>query len=293
MLGDEKGKIWIDGQMVEWADAKIHVLSHTLHYGSGVFEGERAYRGKIFRMQEHHERLHASAKMTGFDLPYTVEEINKAAEEVLKINGLTEAYVRPVAWHGAESLSVASLANSVHVAIAAWKWASYFDTKEGAAPGIRLMWSDYVRPAPNVGPVFAKANGQYISGMLGKNKAMKAGYDDALMLDYRGYVAECTGANIFMVKGGVLITPIADCFLNGITRKTVIEMAHERGIPFMEKHFYPDELAHADEVFIAGTAVEVQPIAEIGTQKYTTGPITRRMIEAYTKRVNGEDRKNA
>lgn len=288
MLGDGTGKIWMDGKMVDWADANIHILSHTLHYGSGAFEGERAYRGKIFRMQEHHERLHASAKMVGFEIPYSVDEINKAAEGVINTNGLTEAYVRPVAWHGPESLSVASFQNSVHLAIAAWKWTSYFDKKDGEVPGIRLMWSEFVRPAPNVGPVFAKANGLYVTGGITKNKAMKAGYDDALMLDYRGFVAECTGANIFMVKGGVLVTPIADCFLNGITRKTVIEMAHEMGIPFVEKHFYPDELAQADEVFIAGTAVEVQPIAEIGTQKYKTGPMTTRMIETYTKRVNGE-----
>ncbi|MCK4945400.1 MAG: branched-chain amino acid aminotransferase [Alphaproteobacteria bacterium] len=288
MLGDEKGKIWIDGQLVDWADAKIHVLSHTLHYGSGVFEGERAYRGKIFKMQEHHERFHTSANMVDFEIPYSVQQINKAAEEVIRINNLTEAYVRPVAWHGPESLSVASTANSVHVAIAAWKWTSYFEIKDGQVPGIRLMWSDYVRPAPNVGPVFAKANGQYISGMLGKNKAMKGGYDDAIMLDYRGYVAECTGANLFIVKGGVLITPIADCFLNGITRKTIIEIAHEKGIPFMEKHFYPDELVQADEVFITGTAVEVQPITEIGTQKYKIGSITMQMIEAYKKCINGE-----
>lgn len=288
MLGDGTGKIWMDGQMVDWADATVHVLAHTLHYGSGVFEGERAYRGKIFRMQEHHERLIASARMMGLEIPYSVEEINKAAEEVIRTNGFSEAYVRPVVWHGAESLSVASSGNSLHLTIAAWKWASYFESKDGAAPGIRLMWSDWVRPAPNVGPVLAKANGQYISGMMGKNKAMKAGYDDAIMLDYRGYVAECTGANLFIVKGGVLITPTADCFLNGITRKTIIELAKGMGIPFMEKHFYPDELAQADEVFITGTAVEVQPIAEIGTQKYATGPITARLAAAYTKLVNGE-----
>lgn len=288
MLGDGTGKIWMDGQMVDWAEANVHVLSHTFHYGSGVFEGERAYRGKIFKMQEHHERLKAGAKMMDFDIPYSVEEINKAAEAVIEENGFSEAYVRPVAWHGPESLSVATKGTSVHLAIAAWKWTSYFDVKDGQVPAIRLMWSDYVRPAPNVGPVMAKANGQYISGTLGKNKAMRGGYDDAIMLDYRGYVAECTGANLFMVKGGVLITPLADCFLNGITRQTIIEIAHEMGVPIMEKHFYPDELAKADEVFITGTAVEVQPIGEIGTQKYATGPITMKIREIYTKLVNGE-----
>lgn len=288
MLGDGTGKIWMDGEMVEWADAKIHVLTHTFHYGSGVFEGERAYRGKIFKMQEHHERLCASANMVGFEIPYSVDEINKAAEAVLKVNNLTEAYVRPVAWHGAESLSVGSHGTSLHLAIAAWKWTSYFDAKDGQVPGIRLMWSDYVRPAPNVGPVRAKANGQYISGMLGKDKAMKMGFDDAVMLDYRGYVAECTGANIFMVKGGVLMTPVPDCFLNGITRLTIIELAHEMGMPVVEKPFYPDELAQADEVFISGTAVEVQPVTQVGATKYKVGPMTMKLREAYTKRVNGE-----
>ncbi|MDD3288691.1 MAG: branched-chain amino acid transaminase [Alphaproteobacteria bacterium] len=288
MLGDGTGKIWMDGQMVDWVDASVHVLSHTFHYGSGVFEGERAYRGKIFKMKEHHKRLKAGAKMIDFEIPYTVEEINKAAEAVIKENGFSEAYVRPIAWHGPESLSVATKGTSVHLAIAAWKWTSYFDVKDGQVPAIRLMWSDYVRPAPNVGPVMAKANGQYISGTLGKNKAMREGYDDAIMLDYRGYVAECTGANLFMVKGGVLITPIADCFLNGITRQTIIEIAHEMGIPVVEKHFYPDEIAQADEVFITGTAVEVQPIGEIGAQKYATGPITMKIRQTYTKCVNGE-----
>jgi 2-isopropylmalate synthase len=288
MLGNQTGKIWMDGKMVEWGEAKVHILTHTLHYGSGVFEGERAYNGVIFKMNEHHRRFHASAGMVGFEIPYSVEELNKAAEEILKINNLTDAYVRPVAWHGPEGLSVASYHNSVHVAIAAWKWESYFEAKDGQVPGIRLMWSDWVRPAPNVGPVMAKANGQYISGTLSKNKAEKNGYNDALLLDYRGYVAECTGANIFMVKGGVLITPIADCFLNGITRLTILEIARKLQIPVMEKHFMPDELAQADEVFITGTAVEVQPISEIGTQKYKTGPITEKMIAVYGKCVKGE-----
>ena len=287
MLDNQTGKIWMDGEMVEWANAKVHVLTHTLHYGSGVFEGERAYGGTIFKMQEHHERFHASAGMVGFDIPYSVAELNKAAEDVIRINNLTDAYVRPVAWHGPESLSVASLHNSVHVAIAAWKWAAYFQTEDGKIPGLRLMWSDWVRPAPNMGPVHAKANGQYITGTFSKNKAEKMGYNDALMLDYRGYVAECTGANLFMVKDGTLITPIPDCFLNGITRLTIIDIAKSFGIPVVEKHIMPDELMQADEVFITGTAVEVNPVAEIDTKKYPTGPITGKLATAYKKMVNG------
>lgn len=289
MLGDGTGKIWIDGHMVDWDKATVHLLTHTLHYGSGVFEGERAYRGKIFKMQEHHERLHASAGMLGFEIPYSVSELNKAAEDVIRINNLSEAYVRPVAWHGEESLGVGTSANTVHVGIAAWKWGAYFATEDGQKPGLKLMWSEWVRPATNVGPVKAKANGQYITGMLGKNKAEKNGFNDALMLDYRGYVAECTGANIFMVKDGVLITPIPDCFLDGITRRTILEIAKEKGLPVVEKHFYPDELEKADEVFISGTAIEVHPVAVIGDWSYaSTGPVTQMLMNAYENRVNGE-----
>jgi len=288
MLNDQTGKIWIDGTLVDWADAKVHVLTHTLHYGSGVFEGERAYRGVIFKMDEHHRRFHTSAQMVGFEIPYSIDTLNKAADDILRINKLTEAYVRPIAWHGAESLSVACYHNSVHVAIAAWKWESYFTNGDDNAPGIRLMWSDWIRPAPNMGPVHAKACGQYITGTLGKNKAEKNGYNDILMLDYRGYIAECSGANIFMVKDGVLMTPIPDCFLNGITRLTVIDLAKSLGIPMIEKYIIPDELMQADEVFITGSAAEVQPVAEIGVQKYLTGPITEKIRQAYKKLVNGE-----
>ncbi|MDE1900134.1 MAG: branched-chain amino acid aminotransferase [Alphaproteobacteria bacterium] len=287
MLHERAGKIWIDGRFVESADANIHVLTHTLHYGSGVFEGERAYEGVIFKMQEHHERFHASAAMLGFAIPYSVDEINRATQEVLRINNLKDAYIRPVAWHGSEALSVSTSHNSVHVAIAAWEWGSYFKSDDGQVPGIRLMWSDWVRPAPNMGPVHAKANGQYITGTLGKNKAEKNGYNDALMLDYRGYVAECTGANIFMVKDGVLITPTADCFLNGITRQTIMDIARTMGTTVVEKRIMPDELAQADEVFITGTAVEVQPISEIGTQKFSSGPVTQKIAAAYGKLVRG------
>lgn len=284
MLYKLQGWIWMNGEFIEWQDAKCHILTHTLHYGSGVFEGERAYDGKIFKMREHHQRLHDSAGMLNFKIPYTVEELNEAAVELLRINNLQDAYLRPVAWHGAESLSVASYNNSVNVAIAAWEWKSYFTP---GAIGLKLMWSDWVRPAPNMSPVHAKANGQYITGTLSKNKAELSGYNDALMLDYRGYVAECTGANIFMVKGGVVCTPIADCFLSGITRQTIIDLVKQHGIPFIEKHILPSELTGADEVFITGSAAEVQPVIQIGEKHFSSGEITNLMIQEYKKLVTG------
>lgn len=284
MLDKNRGSIWIDGEFVAWEEAKVHVLTHTLHYGSGVFEGERAYSGKIFKMTEHHQRLHDSAEMLDFKIPYTVAELNQAAEELLKLNNLCDAYLRPVAWYGSETLNVASLRNSVHVAIAAWKWDSYFP--EGHR-GLKLMWGKWVRPAPNMSPVQAKANGQYIISTLSKNKAESLGFHDALMLDYRGYIAECTGANVFMVKNGILYTPIADCFLNGITRKTILELARTSHIPLVEKHILPPEILSADEVFVTGSAAEVQPVIQIGEKEFEQGPITQLLASKYKNLVTG------
>lgn len=285
-LNECSGSIWMNGEFFEWQEANIHILSHTLHYGSGVFEGERAYNGQIFKKTQHHQRLHDSASMLGFKIPYSVDELDQAAENVLKRNGLKNAYLRPVAWHGAEGLSVASNNNSVNVAIAAWEWKSYFTP---GVSGLKLMWADWIRPAPNMAPVHAKANGLYIIGTLSKNKAELHGYHDALMMDYRGYVAECTGANIFMVKDGVLYTPIADCFLNGITRQTIIELAHLYNIPFIEKHIMPSEMLTADEIFVTGSAVEVQPVVQIGETSFGIGKVTMRMMTEYSKLVNGEN----
>lgn len=282
MLDKQLGWIWMNGSFVNWNEAKVHILTHTLHYGSGVFEGERAYNGCIFKMAEHHQRLHDSAKMLGFKIPYTVNELNEAAEEILKLNNHQDAYLRMLAWHGSETLSVSSVQNSVNVAIAAWKWISYFASKDS---GLKLMWSDWVRPAPNMAPVHAKASGQYVIGTLGKNKAELNGYDDALMLDYRGYVAECSSANIFMVKHGVIYTPIADCFLNGITRKTIIELAQKHNISCIEKYIMPDEIIGADEIFITGSAVEIQPIIKLGSKDFAVGSITAYMIKEYKKLV--------
>ncbi len=280
MLDDKDGFIWIDGEWIEWREAKIHVLTHTLHYGSGVFEGMRAYNGHIFEMSQHHERLHASAVMMGFKIPFSVAELDEAALGVLQKNNLKNAYVRPVAWHGPETLSVSCDQNKVHVAIAAWEWGSYYQSDS-----LSLIWSDWIRPAPNMALVHAKANGQYIIGMVSLNKAHQAGYNDAIMLDYRGYVAECTSSNIFHVKNGELITPVADCFLNGITRQTVIALAAENDIPCHEKHILPQELLDADEVFVTGTAAEIQPVGKIGDKIFTPGPVTKRIAVLYKQRV--------
>lgn len=282
MLAKQLGWIWMNGEFIDWQEAKVHILTHTLHYGSGVFEGERAYKGSIFKMTEHHQRLKTSANMLGFEIPYTVNELNEAAEEILIRNNHQDAYLRILAWHGSEALSVSSSQNSVNVAIAVWQWNSYFKSEN---IGLKLMWSDWVRPAPNMAPVHAKASGQYIIGTLGKNKAELNGYDDALMLDYRGYVAECSSANIFMVKHGVIYTPIADCFLNGITRKTIIELAQKHNITCVEKHIMPDEIIEADEIFITGSAVEIQPIVKLATKDFAIGKITEFMIKEYQKLV--------
>lgn len=279
------GYIWINGEFLNWQEAKIHILSHTLHYGSGVFEGERAYNGQIFKKTQHHQRLHDSAAMLNFKIPYSVDVLNQAAEEILKRNNLKDAYLRPIAWHGAEGLSVASINNSVNVAIAAWEWKSYFKSD---ITGLKLTWSDWTRPAPNMAPVQAKANGLYIISTLSKNTAELQGFHDALMLDYRGFVAECTGANIFMVKEGVLYTPIADCFLNGITRQTIIELAHTHHISLIEKHISPAEIMTADEIFVTGSAVEVQPVIQINETHFSVGPITTHMMQEYLKLVNGD-----
>jgi len=275
---DKSEFIWIDGKFIPWEEANVHILTHTLHYGSGVFEGERAYGGKIFKMTEHHQRLHDSAAILDFKIPYSVQELNQVAEELLKRNHLLDAYLRPIAWHGNEAVGVCSLKTSVHVGMATWVWHSYFPLDH---KGIKLMWAEWLRPAPNMAPVLAKANGQYITNTLCKNKAELMGFHDALMLDYRGYVAECTGSNIFMVKNGVLYTPIADCFLKGITRQAIVELAKASQIPFVEKYILPSEILLADEVFITGTAAEVQPVVQIGNQEFQQGPIALDLMKQY------------
>ena len=285
---DRDGVIWLDGTLVPWREAKVHVLTHALHYGSSVFEGERSYNGAIFRMQEHHERLHTSAEILGFELPYSVEEINAASMEVLKANGIVDGYVRPVAWRGSEMMGVSAQQNTIHVAIAAWEWPSYF-SPEARLKGIRLKTAPWRRPAPECAPVHAKAAGLYMICTLSKHAAEAEGYDDCLMLDYRGRVAEATGANIFLLQDGKLHTPVPDCFLDGITRRVVIDLARARGIEVVERVIMPEELANTSEVFLTGTAAEVTPVGEIDGHTFTVGEVTRELMDAYTTLVHQPD----
>ncbi|KLK93732.1 branched-chain amino acid aminotransferase [Microvirga vignae] len=278
------GWIWYDGQLVPWKDAKLHVLSHGLHYGSSVFEGERAYGGEIFKSTEHSERLKKSAQILDFEIPYTVAEIDAAKRLVLEKNGQTDAYLRPVAWRGSEMMGVAAQTNKIHLAIASWEWPSYFDPAQ-KMKGIRIDMAEYRRPDPATAPSAAKAAGLYMICTISKHKAERKGYADALMLDWQGRIAECTGANVFFVKDGVVHTPIADCFLDGITRKTVIELAKRRGLEVAERRIMPEELSSFQECFITGTAAEVTPVSEVGPYTYTPGNITKALMDDYTAEV--------
>ncbi len=277
---DRDGKIWMDGALIEWRDAKIHVLNHGLHYGSSVFEGERCYAGQIFENRAHTERFHRSAELVGFTIPYSVSEIEAAKEAVLKANNITDGYVRPVAWRGSEMMAISAQHNKIHVAIAAWSWPSMFKP-EIKEKGIRLDWAPYKRPSPETEPTAAKAAGLYMICTISKHAAEKNGFDDALMLDYRGYLAEATGANLFLVIDGEIHTPKPDCFLNGITRLTVIELAKKRGITVHERHIAPEELSKVDEVFLTGTAAEITPVGEIAGQKFTVGSVTKQLMDDY------------
>jgi len=278
------GQIWFNGEFVEWGDAKVHVLTHGLHYASSVFEGERAYGGEIFKLQEHTERLFYSAEVLGFEIPYTIEEINQACRDTLEKQGLKDAYVRPVAWRGSEMMGVSAQNNKINVAIAIWEWPSYFAPEE-RLKGIRLDRAQYRRPDPATIPCFAKAAGLYMICTLSKHAAEANGYADALMLDWRGHVAEATGANVFFIKDGKIHTPTPDCFLNGITRQTVIELAKERQIEVIERTIMPEEMADFEECFLTGTAAEVTPVSEIGEFTFTPGQITKNLMEDYDKAV--------
>jgi branched-chain amino acid aminotransferase len=278
------GQIWFNGEFVDWADAKVHVLTHGLHYASSVFEGERAYGGTIFKSREHSERLHNSAAILDFQIPYTVDEIEAAKCDVLAINGFSDAYVRPVAWRGSEMMGVSAQSNRINLAIAAWQWPSYFDPEE-RLKGIRLDIADYRRPDPMTAPVNSKAAGLYMICTISKHAAEAKGYADAMMLDWQGRVAECTGANIFFVRDGVIHTPIADCFLDGITRRTAMELAKARGFEIVERRIMPEELAGFSECFITGTAAEVTPVSEIGPYSFVPGDITKTVMDDYMKAV--------
>ena len=278
------GWIWFNGEIVPWKDAKVHVLTHGLHYGSSVFEGERAYDGVIFKTTEHSIRLRNSAAIMDFEIPYSVEELNAAKDKVVALNGGGDQYVRPVAWRGSEMMAVSAQHNKIHVAIATWAWPSMFDP-ETKMKGIKLDIADYRRPDPACAPVHAKAAGLYMICTISKHKAEKKGYADAMMLDWQGRVAECTGANIFFTRDGAIHTPIADCFLNGITRQTVIALAREQGLEVIERRIMPDELPSFNECFIVGSAAEVTPVAEIGPYSFKPGNISRTMMDAYTNAV--------
>ncbi len=277
---DRDGVIWFNGELLPWRDCKLHVLSHGLHYGSCVFEGERSYAGRIFKMAEHHDRLINSGKVLGFKIPYSRAEIDTAALAVLEANKITDGYVRPVAWRGSEMMAVSAQQTRIHVAIAAWPWPAYF-SPEARMKGIRMTFADWKRPSPETAPSHSKAAGLYMICTLSKHAAESKGYADALMLDYRGLIAEATGANVFLVQDGKIHTPTPDCFLDGITRRTVIDLARHRGYEVIERAIKPEELAHTQEVFLTGTAVEVTPVAEIDDYRFQAGEITRNLMNDY------------
>ena len=285
-LDRRDGVIWLDGRLVPWADATLHVLSHGLHYGSAVFEGERAYGGVICKTEAHFRRFRRSAELLDFEIPYSEAELDAAKRAVVATNGEADAYVRPIAWRGSEMMAVAAQQATVHVAIAAWTWPSMFDMAT-KMKGIRVDIAAFRRPDPRTAPADAKAAGLYMICTISKHRAERAGYADALMLDWQGRVAECTGANVFFTRGGTLHTPIADCFLSGITRQTVIELAQARGIGVEERRIMPDELDSFDECFICGTGAEITPVAAIGSYRYTPGALSRTMVEAYATTVRG------
>jgi len=281
---DRDGFIWMDGKIIPWRDAKIHVLTHGLHYGSCVFEGVRAYGGKIFKLREHSERLIKSGELLGFTIPYSLEQLEQAQRDILAKQNIQNGYLRPVAWRGSEMMAISAQKTKIHVAIASWEWPSYF-SKDAKERGLKLQLSKWARPAPNMAPTASKAAGLYMICTLSKHTAEAAGFDDALMLDYRGLIAEATGANMFFVMNGELHTPTPDCFLDGITRRTVMELAKKRGIKVIERHIKLEELAQATEVFLVGTAAEVTPIGLIGEQAFTVGEITKQLMDDYSKLV--------
>lgn len=282
---DRDGWIWLDGKLVPWREANVHILTHALHYASSVFEGQRLYNGTIFRLSDHSARLVNSAKILGFDLPWSVAQIDAACMEVVKANGLADGYVRPVAWRGSEQMGVSAQKTKPHMAIAAWDWGAYF----GAASekGLRLDIAEYRRPAPYTAPVQAKAAGLYMICTLSKHKAEARGYNDALMFDWRGQVAEGTGANAFFVKDGALHTPTPDCFLNGLTRQTVIGLARKRGIEVVERAIWPEELADFQQMFLTGSAAEVTPVVSAGPWNFEIGEMTRMLQKDYADLVRG------
>jgi len=281
---DRDGEIWYDGQLVPWREANLHILTHAMHYASAVFEGERGYGGEIFKLEEHTARLIEGAGIMDFEIPYSATEIAQACRDVMAANNLVDCYVRPIAWRGSEMMGVSAQKNTIHLAVAAWEWGSYFDPAE-RLKGIKLAIAKYRRPDPACAPVKAKAAGLYMICTIEKHRAEKDGYADALMYDWRGRVAECTGANVFFVKDGVIHTPTPDCFLDGITRRTVIGLAGKRQIKVVERVIMPDELPSFSECFLTGTAAEVTPVSEIGPYDYQPGKISETLLSDYMAAV--------
>ena len=285
-----EGKIWFNGELIDWKNANVHVLNHGLHYASSVFEGERAYNGRVFKSKDHAERLFNAAKIMDMEIPFTIDEILNAKDDLLKANNLIDAYVRPVVWRGSEMMAVSAQSTKINLAIAAWDWPSYFDPEQ-KMKGIKLDIAKWRRPDPVTAPVHVKAAGLYMICTLSKHDAEAKGYSDALMLDWRGQVAEATGANIFFkMSDGNLHTPTPDCFLDGITRKTVINLAADLGIKTVERVIMPEEMKDAEECFLTGTAAEVTPVSEIGDiYRFVPGELSFKLIEAYTSLVNNKN----
>src|SRR5262245_756035 len=277
---DRDGSIWFDGKLMPWRQANVHILTHALHYGSAVFEGERAYSGEIFKLTEHSERLVESARILEFEIPYSVAEIDQACRDTIAANKLSDCYVRPIAYRGSEQMGVSAQQTKIHLAVAAWDWGSYFPMEE-RLKGIRIGMAKYRRPDPATAPSKAKAAGLYMICTVEKHRAERAGFADARMLDWRGRIAECTGANVFLIKDGVIHTPVPDCFLDGITRRTVIGLAKSRGYEIVERAIMPDELGTFSECFITGTAAEVTPVSQIGDFTFKPGQISENLLNDY------------
>ena len=282
---DRDGFIWLDGKLVPWREANVHVLTHALHYASSVFEGQRAYGGEVFRLTDHSKRLKRSGELLGFEIPYSVEEIDQACRDVLKANNLEDAYMRPLAWRGSEQMGVSAQKSKIHLAVACWYWGAYFG-EEALMKGLRLDISPWRRPAPYTAPTESKASGLYMICTLSRHQAQAKGYDDALMFDWRGQVAEGTGANVFFVRDGELHTPTPDCFLNGITRQAVIDLARNRGIEVRERTIWPEELESFEQMFLTGSAAEVTPVAEAGPWRFEVGEMTRMLRKDYIDLAN-------
>lgn len=283
---DRDGFIWFDGDLKPWRDANVHVLTHAMHYASAVFEGARAYGGTIYQLSAHSQRLIESARILGFDLPWSREQIDEACRQTLAANGLTDGYVRPIAWRGSEQMGVSAQRTKPHLAVAVWPWGAYFGA-EALAKGLRLTIAPWRRPAPYTAPTRSKAAGLYMICTMSKHAAENAGYNDALMLDWRGQVAEATGANVFFVKDGVIHTPTPDCFLDGITRRSVMALAQRRGLEVVERVIWPEELESFEQAFLTGSAAEVTPLAEIGPWRFEVGALTRQLASDYSDLVNG------